>query len=74
MTHSTLGRPRKVTDAQVSAIMAWFKLPRRGRTKMQVLSLELGVPMATIQYCVAIRGRYKKAGPQKNEHQLGDQV
>lgn len=62
-THSTLGRPRKLTDAQVAAIMAWFTSPRRGRTKMQVLSMELGVPVATIQYCTQIRGRYKKAGP-----------
>jgi hypothetical protein len=64
VTHSTLGRPRKLTDEQVSAIMQWFGKPRSGRQKMQVLSLELGVPMSTIQYCTEIRGRYKKAQPE----------
>ena len=62
-THSTLGRPRKLTDAQVVKVMAWFALPRPGRPKMLTLALDFGVALGTIQHCIEIRGRYKKAGP-----------
>lgn len=61
MTHSTLGRPRKLTDEQVKAILAWRALPRKGRPKMLTLALDFGVSLPTIQHCLQIKGRYKKA-------------
>lgn len=66
MSYSTLGRPRKLTDEQVAAVMFWSRLPKRARPSSVQLAASLGVAETTIRKCVARGGRYKKACPTYN--------
>jgi hypothetical protein len=66
---STIGRPRVLTDRQVTIILAWharYLLWRAlGQTlkSQRQLAGELGVSQATIGYAIRILGCYKQASP-----------
>jgi hypothetical protein len=67
---STIGRPRRLTDRQVAAILAWHEQIRawkvlRGILKTQrQLARELGVSPATISRVIARRGEFKQPSPE----------
>jgi hypothetical protein len=67
---STIGRPRRLTDRQVAAILAWHEQIRawkvlRGILKTQrQLAHELGVSPATISRVIARRGEFKQPSPE----------
>ena len=70
---STIGRPRKLTDAQVKLILTWHAryLAWRafGRTlkSQRTLARELGVSQATVSYVVRRDGQYKQVCPTRRE-------
>ena len=59
---SVYGRPRRASDEQVAAIMAWFNARRK--TKAQLAS-ELGLTIRVIDYTIALRGQYKTPPPER---------
>ncbi|HEY6642879.1 hypothetical protein [Povalibacter sp.] len=59
--HSTLGRPRKLTDAQVEAIMQWHA----SRKTLAEFSAEIGLPPSLVQYVISRGGQYKQASPER---------
>lgn len=67
---STIGRPRRLTDAQVAIILAWHQeilvlkaLRARVKTQRQ-LAQELGVAPSTVAHVIAFRGQFKQASPE----------
>ena len=66
---STIGRPRRLTDAQVAIILAWHEeilelKAFRARVKTQrQLALELGVAPSTVAHVIACRGQFKQGSP-----------
>ncbi len=58
--NSTVGRPRQVTDAQVSAIMSWY---RARKTRAQ-LAAELGLRPEVVNHVIERRGVYKQPSPE----------
>jgi len=67
---STMGRPRRLTDAQVAMILAWHEeilalkaLRSRIKTQRQ-LARELGVSASTIAHVIACRGEFKQVAPE----------
>ena len=66
---STIGRPRRLTDAQVAIILAWHEEIRtlkslRATIKTQrQLAFELGVAPSTIAHVIACRGQFKRGSP-----------
>jgi transposase len=69
MRRSTIGRPRKLTDDQVAAILAWYEahqalmILRRYLRPVQQLARDLGIAPATVYNVVSRQGVYKKRGP-----------
>lgn len=61
--HSTKGRPRLVTDAQVEAILEW----RRTYKPLRVFAAELGLKKSTVQYVIERKGQYKQPSPEKRD-------
>lgn len=59
--NSLKGRPRKVTDAQVAAILAWY----RNRKSLRQLAAELSLSPKLVRYVIARRGEYKQASPER---------
>ena len=64
---STVGRPRRLTDAQVAWLLeeyeryqTWRELRPTVKSQRQ-LAAELGVSQATISLAVRSRGQYKQA-------------
>ena len=57
---STVGRPRQVTDAQVDAIMSWY---RARKTRAQ-LAAELGLHPKVVNQVIERRGIYKQPSPE----------
>jgi hypothetical protein len=66
---STIGRPRKLTDAQVAAILAWhdamsaWKATRGSIRTFRQFAKEMGVTHGAITYVIRQRGQMKKASP-----------
>lgn len=58
---SMMGRPRKVTDAQVEAIMKWHA----SRKSLREFSAEIGLPASLIQYVISRGGQYKQVSPER---------
>jgi transposase len=67
--NSTIGRPRKLTDAQVKIILDWharygaWRAVGRTLKSQRTLARELGVSQATISYVVRRGGKYKQVCP-----------
>jgi len=73
---STVGRPRRVTDAQVEQILAWraaileLKAKRSSIKTIRQLARELGVSTAAINDVIRARGEYKQASPENRNRVL----
>lgn len=67
---STVGRPRRVTDAQVRIILEWraemLELNARRKT-IQQLAEELQLPAATISDVIRNHGNFKQPSPELRE-------
>lgn len=61
--HSTKGRPRLVTDAQVEAILEWHRTYK----PLRVFAAEIGLKKSTIQHVIDRKGQYKQPSPEKRE-------
>ena len=58
--YSTVGKPRRVTDAHIARILDWH----RTRVTTKQLARELGISPSTLQTIIRTEGRhYKKASP-----------
>jgi len=73
---STMGRPRRLTAAQVAMILAWHEEIQglkalRARIKTQrELAREIGVSPSTIAHAIACRGEFKQAAPENRAAEL----
>jgi len=73
---STMGRPRRITDEQVSIILAWHEQiltwkALRGALKTQrQLARDLGVSTATISRVIACRGLFKQPSPERRGEEV----
>jgi hypothetical protein len=63
---SIFGRPRRVTDAQVAAIMDWYY----SRKTLRQLAAELGISWKLAYHVVARRGQYKQSPPEGRQAAL----
>jgi transposase len=67
---STIGRPRKLSEAQVATIMRWhaeWLAVKTQQTKVQALrqlARSLGVSAATIYNAIQRKGQYKQPSPE----------
>ena len=72
---STMGRPRRLSDADVTRILTWHEarcawlaagalLKTRGE-----LAAELGVSPSTISHVIACRGCYKQPSPELRDRE-----
>jgi hypothetical protein len=67
--NSTIGRPRKLTDAQARIILDWharyvaWRAVGRTLKSQRTLARDLGVSQATMSYVVRLGGRYKQVCP-----------
>jgi len=67
---STIGRPRRLTDAQVALILAWheqilaLKALRATIKTQRQLAHELGVAPSTLAHVIACRGEFKQGSPE----------
>lgn len=59
--YSTRGRPRLVTDAQVQAILEWY----RTHKPIRELARELGLRTTTIYWVIRRNGQFKQPSPEK---------
>lgn len=57
---STVGQPRRLTDAQVAEILAWH----RSRKTLTQVAREYGVSTATISNVIQRQGQYKQPSPE----------
>ena len=58
--YSTVGKPRRVTDAHIARILDWH----RTRVTTKQLARELGLSPSTLQTIIRTEGQhYKKAPP-----------
>jgi IS30 family transposase len=57
---STVGQPRRLTDAQVAEILAWHAT----RKTLTQVAEEYGVCTATISNVIERRGQYKQPSPE----------
>lgn len=58
---STIGRPRRLSDAQITAILEWHK----NHKSLKQVAREHGVSVNTIQYVVRTNGTYKQCSPEE---------
>jgi predicted HTH transcriptional regulator len=72
---SLIGRPRKLTQAQIDVILAWHEAYvqwmalRPAKTRRQ-LARECGVSEATITYVIAQAHHYKQPPPEERAREL----
>jgi hypothetical protein len=71
--HSTVGRPRRLSDQQIRAILeeyanylVWRAL-RRDVMSQRDLARAMGVSPATISYAVRMQGKYKQPSPNRRQ-------
>ena len=57
---STVGRPRLLTDAQITAILEWH----RNRKSLKQVAREHNVTVNTIQRVIRNQGHYKQCSPE----------
>ena len=73
---STIGRPRTLTDEQVTIILAWherymaWKALRAALKTQRQLARELGVSPSTIAHVIACRGQFKQPSPEKRSGEI----
>lgn len=73
---STVGRPRKVTDAQIATILTWHDAILAWRAQRQMLKTlaelarELGLSRGTISSVIKHRGEFKQPSPEHREMEL----
>jgi transposase len=66
--HSSMGRPRALTDAQVAEILEWNKATKKwkamgaGLETYRQIAARLGVSPITVYDAVKCKGLYKQAG------------
>lgn len=76
---STIGRPRSLTDRQVSIILEWharYLALRAIRNELETqreLARELGVSQSTISRVVRMGGKYKQESPESRQFRLRHQ-
>jgi IS30 family transposase len=58
---STVGRPRRLTDRDIEAILDWH----RHRKTLTQIAREHGVSKTTILNAIARRGEYKQPSPEE---------
>jgi transposase len=58
--NSTIGRPRKLTDAQVGEILAWYQ----SRKTLEQVASEYGVSKGVIHNVIRYHGLYKQPSPE----------
>jgi hypothetical protein len=69
MRHSTVGRPRRLTDSQVAEVLKWhdalldWKSKRRTLETIQQIAARLGVSRSSISSAIQRRGQFKRASP-----------
>ena len=72
---STMGRPRRLSDADVARILTWHKARcvwLAAGTSLQsrrALAAELGVSPSTISHVIACRGCYKQPSPERRNRE-----
>jgi hypothetical protein len=72
---STMGRPRRVSDADVERILTWHEARRAwvaagaALKSRHALAVELGVSPSTISHVIACRGCYKQPSPELRERE-----
>lgn len=73
---STVGRPRTLTDKQVTAILEWYdawlalKAQRAKVRTLRQLAKDLGVSPGAITSAVRRRGQFKQASPEYRDAEI----
>ena len=73
---STIGRPRRLTDEQVVAILAWhdkvtaWKARHAKFKTLRQIAKEMGVTHGAITSVIRQRGEFKQASPEHRETAL----
>jgi hypothetical protein len=73
---STIGRPRKLTDAQVATILKWheeilaWKALRKSIPTQRALAKGLGVSPSVVSHVVACQGQFKGSSLEKRSADL----
>jgi hypothetical protein len=65
---SIFGRPRRVTDSQVAAIMDWYN----SRKSLRQVAAEVGIPLTLAYDVIARRGQYKQPSPERRQTNLSE--
>ena len=65
---STVGRPRKLSDAQVEAILEWHAT----RKTMKQVAADYGVSPSTIENVIKRSGAFKQASREKRGEALAE--
>lgn len=72
---STMGRPRRLSDADVERILTWHAARCAWRAAGAVLqsrrslAAELGVSPSTVSHVIACRGCYKQPSPELRDRE-----
>ena len=70
-----MGRPRRLSDADVARILAWHEARCAWRAagasllSRRSLAAELGVSMSTVSHVIACRGCYKLPSPERRDQE-----
>ena len=68
-----MGRPRRLSDADVARILAWHEArcawlaAGASLQSRRALAAELGVSASTISHVIACRGCYKQPSPERRD-------
>jgi transposase len=68
--HSSIGRPRALTDSQVAEILEWNKA-RAGLETYRQIAARLGVSPGVVRRAVKCQGQYKMAGRPEGSTEQG---
>jgi len=70
-----MGRPRRLSDADVARILAWhaarcaWRAAGASLQSRRALAAELGVSMSTVSHVIACRGCYKLPSPERRDQE-----
>ncbi len=73
---STIGRPRSLTDEEVSQILAWhdafraLSVQRKALITLRQLAADLDVPRSTLYDVIRRRGEFKLPSPDRKPGRL----
>ena len=70
MYRSTVGRPRKATQAQVEIILKW----QRERRTLAQLAADLGLATSTVKHVLRMGGQYKQPPPEERAAALAERT